>query len=171
METSSSPENPSIKLEEMAKDAAQEGGAASFMNPGAKRGRPKGSKGKKARLDAKEPDQILPPPDPEKEREALKPVIAPVFKLLSMAGVKAAEDERAAIAPEQQELMTHCAAGTVVRYMPGVSEHADLICLSLMMSQWVMTVFMLRRENLEKMRTDRMNGHARPVEPSVVVMQ
>lgn len=164
-------ESPSTKLEEMAKDAAQEAGSGAFMDPGAKssgkkRGRPKGSSKKS---DAREPDEILPPPDPEKEREALKPVIAPVFKLLSMAGVKAAEDERAAIPEPAQELMTHAAAGTVVKYMPGVSEHADLICLSLMMGQWAMTVWMLRRENLAKMRAERtMNGHA---EPQAAMMQ
>lgn len=157
-------QDPTSKLEQLATDAGNEESAGSFMNPGGKkkRGRKPGSKNK-----AKEPDEVLPREtiDPEAEREALKPVIRPVFKLMSMAGVRAAEDERAALSDEQQEMMTHTASGVVVKYMPGVSEHADLICLSLMMSQWAITVVMLRRENLEKMRAERRaqaNGHADP---------
>jgi hypothetical protein len=159
----------SSKLEKLAADAKEEPGTGAFMDPAAKKnkgGRPKGSKNKRAGR-AADPEVLPPepPPDPEAEREALKPVIAPVFKLLSHAGIAAAEDEAAAIPEEQQALMTHSAAGVVVKYMPGVSEHADLIMLSLLMGQWAVGVWMLRRANLEKLRAERRaqaNGHAEP---------
>lgn len=166
-ETQAEKNSPNEKLEKLAQDAAQEKGAASFMDPGSKkkRGRPPGSKNKAAGSTgaAREPDEILPPPDMEKERETLKPVIAPVFNLMSLAGVKIAEDERAAINENTQTMMTHCAAGCVAKYLPGISQHADAICLSLMMTNWMMTVWLLRRENLAKMREEvrsRQNGMA-----------
>lgn len=165
-ETQTETSNPSEKLEKLASDAAQEKGAASFMDPGAKkkRGRPKGSVKKETEAPrAREPDAILPPPDMEKERETLKPVLAPVFNLMSMAGVKIAEDEKAAIPEATQVMMTHCASGCVAKYLPGISQHADAICLSLMMSNWAMTVWLLRRENLARMREEireKQNGMA-----------
>lgn len=140
------------KVADLAAAATEEVEAGGFMDPVAKkRGRPKGSKTR-----PREPEVLEPAPDPQAEINAIKPLMRPMWGMISQAGVKIAETPEAAIGPAELEVLVDTSAACVHQYLPGLlGTHANLIVLCVTFSQWSLKVYMLRQLKLAELIEER----------------
>lgn len=178
------------ELESLKHDAASEDAADSFMHPKKKRGRPKGSKSHaKASGGASDvppggpsgPRPLGTEPDPrafQQEVENNKKFVRPMIGAVSSLGVKYAEDERAAMGPTEMEVIVDSASACLAQYLPAVlGAHANAVVLFATLTQWSFRVYMLRMENLEKLKAEYRAKHGnpqgpqqtqKPIEPEIV---
>lgn len=148
-----------FELGKLAGDAATEDAVDSFMNPKKKRGRPKGSKNSNQGKNVPPPkgtQNILggdTPPSREEQIAQTKKYIKPVVGIISNVGVKIAEDEKAAMAPNEAEIIAESAAACINQYLPDVlGNHANAVVLLTALGNWSLRVYLLRMANLEAMR-------------------
>lgn len=157
------PINPEVttRLDELAASAATSDSGAAFMSPdGApkveRRGRKKGSKNKPKDGSAPEVSDTPKPPDAEAQIEANKQFLQPVFEMLSIAGVKVAGNEKAAIGPTEMVVIVDSASRCVHQYLPAVvGNHTNLLIFSLAMSSWGFRVYALREQSIDEIRKER----------------
>lgn len=158
--------DPTQKLDSLAQDAASEDQGKAFMNPKRGRGRPKGSKKDKETVAPEV--QTSPPPTPEQNIEALKPILKPCFEMISGVGVRLCEEPQAAMTAAELNILVDTGAACIQQYLPGaLTAHANLIVLMMTMGNWGMKVYMIREAKLAQYREEfrqrqEMNGTARP---------
>ena len=157
--------DPTQKLDSLAQDAATEDQGRAFMSPKRGRGRPKGSK----KATTPEPEvQTSPPPTPEQNIEALKPILKPCFEMISGVGVRLCEEPQAAMTAAEINILVDTGAACIQQYLPGaLTAHANLIVLMMTMGNWGMKVYMIREAKLAQYREEfrqrqEMNGNAKP---------
>lgn len=153
-----------LELENLKSDAASEETSNSFMEPKKKgRGRPKGSTKAKAEADrAQNPmGGIGASQNPTQDLEKVKGYLRPVVELISMKGVQIAEDERAAMAKTEMEIITDAAANCVNQYLPNVlGEHANAIVLATALGAWAARVLVLRQMKLAELIEEKRKREA-----------
>lgn len=158
------------KLTILANHAAEEDGDQSFMNPvkPKKRGRPPGSKKKENKAEPEQTEAYGTEIDPQKQIDALKPIVRPLIEVLEKAGVKLAETEDARMGEEVLQCLVDTGSACVHQYLPGVvGAHANLIVFSMTMANWTLKVYMLRMRELERLREEfRMRQASRENPPS-----
>jgi hypothetical protein len=140
------------KLTELAEAANQEDDSKGFMDPTVpvkkKRGRPP-----KIRPD--EVSEIAEPIGPSiaEQLEQNKNLVRPLFKICSDAGVKYAGTRDAEIDSTTLSILVDSSALCIHQYLPDVlGRHAALITLSVTFTQWGLRVYMLRQQEIEKIR-------------------
>lgn len=148
------------KVKVMAQEAKEIDKESSFMEPGLKKKRgPKGPWKNKAQSGPSV--QTAPTPNPEAVQEetvnTLKQIIGPVWQVIDSGAVKwAGDDERAALGKERLEIVTHTSAVCVNQYFPdALGKHAPLILLTVTTLTWGVTVFAIRRENIQKLLKEK----------------
>lgn len=151
------------KLSHLAAAAADEDAGSGFMNPvktkkngeHRKNCRCEKCRGGEERVETG-PSQDMPPPDPQAQIDALKPIVKPVLELVSQAGVVIAEDKEAAMPEDTFKILLDSSCACINQYLPStMTAHASLIVFSLTFGNWAFGVYMLRRSNLEKLIKER----------------
>jgi len=160
------------KLTNLASDAASiEKDGGGFMNPGEKRKRgPYKKRGQagpengvnQTRSTAKDQPSVASGPaiDPIKE---LKPLTATVVGMYSNVLQMYAEDERARPDDKTQDCMAEASAACLHQYFPDTfGKHAALILLATIVGTTSFNAWILRRENLEKLKRERRETEIKP---------
>ena len=157
------------RLDELASAADTAGSGASFMSPESapapkRRGRPKGSKNKSSDEKSSGPE-VLPPEggttSAAEQIEANKQFLAPVFQMMSQAGVRLAGDEKAAIGPDEMVIMVDSAARCVHQYLPNVvGAHTNLVVFGLTFANWGLRIYALREAKLAEIAELKKRRHA-----------
>lgn len=144
--------DPRPKLASLAQSASEEDAGASFMNPvKKKRGRPR--KDENPAVEGSNDLGTASAPDPMAAIEANKKLVRPMWEVIDRVGQKYAETTDAAMGPQILETLVDTSAACIHQYLPSLlSEHANLIVLSVTFSSWSLKVYMLRQAKLEELR-------------------
>lgn len=161
------------RLANLKAKAQGEDSGVTFMEPTAKRGRPKGVKDAQPRKSKSNPDggrvegffdkyepqtDKLPTEAAPPDLETLKRTIKPAIQAISNVGVKVAESNDAAMSGEEMETILNSAAECVNLYLPAMlSKHANAVVLAVSLGNYSFRVYMLRQKKLEEMRAEFRN--------------
>lgn len=147
------------KLDYLREGAEKDSSPDTFMDPVKKRGRPKGSKNKQSKAEHVNPMSggiaTTPSADPQRAIDELKPVMRPMWSMISNVGVKLSETPEAAIGATEMEILVNTSAACVNQYLPGLlGTHANLVVLSCTFGQWAVRVYLLRLAKIEQYKEE-----------------
>lgn len=165
---------PEQKLDHMANQAAEHiGDSGGFMEPGTKkRGRPKGSKDKRsgptqdpgARTQGSSTNSAAGGPTVDHTAELI-PLVRPLWLIADRTAVEYAGDERAALGADRLQVLVQTSAQCLNQYLPDVlGKHAPLCVMLVTVMQWSVIVYSVRRDNIEKIKRERVINPNTPVQ-------
>jgi len=135
-------------LDSIEAGAASEDSTGTFMNPVEKK--------KRKYTKRKDKTEEKPEASPAEQIEATKVWLRPVVNIMSTTGARIAEDERGLMTIQELDVITNAAAGCIQQYMPDIlGKHGNAVVLCVFMTQWSARVYLVRQENLAKLRAQR----------------
>lgn len=138
-------------LDQIEGGAASEDSTGTFMNPVEKKKR------KYAKRKGKE--EAPPAQSPAEQLEATKVWVKPVIGIMSTAGARIAEDERGLMTPSELDVIVNSTAGCIQQYLPDIlGKHGNAVVLCVFMTQWTARVYLVRQENLARLRAQKAAG-------------
>lgn len=138
------PESESIIEKAKQSEAA---GASAFMNPEPKLakkgpGRPKGAKSETKSKDERPKDE------PKKAFIETKVLCYPIAKAVSIAGVSYTGDPRAAMSPDEAEMVAGALGGILDKYLPDAMQSFGAeIALTVAMGQYGLRLYAIKKSN------------------------